>query len=85
MGQGEIWVSLDLGNRARTGMKGEKKGEQMVLRASKEKGKELQQGGRDGQGRDIARGAAVSDTGGKSQAGWVSFLRVTVGVGTGHM
>lgn len=37
------------------------------------------------QGRDITRGAAVSDTGGKSQAGWVSFLRVTVGVGTGHM
>lgn len=45
VGQGESWVSLDLGNRARTGMKGEKKGEQMVLRASKEKGKELQQGG----------------------------------------
>lgn len=66
-------------------MKGEKEGEQMVLRASKGKGKELQWGGRGRQGRHIVRGTAVSVKLEENHSlGGSVFSGVTVGVGTGH-
>lgn len=66
-------------------MKGEKEGEQMVLRASKEKRKELQWGGGGGQGRHIVKGTAISVKLEENHSlGGLVFSGVTVGVGTGH-
>lgn len=40
--QGRFWISLDLGNRARTRMKGKRReGEKTVLWASEQEGQEM--------------------------------------------